>query len=454
MNQVTRLRNATLEAALHDVAARFTAANPRSLARHQAAAHHLPGGNTRSNMFYTPFPLTIVGGAGAELTDLDGHRYIDFLGEYTAGIFGHSHPAIRAAIIAALDAGINLGGPNRWEGELAALMCARFPSLEKVRFCNSGTEANLYAISTARAVTGRSQVMVFEGAYHGGVFAFASPSALNAPFPFVAAPYNDIDATHALVVRHAGELAAVVIEPMTGSGGGIAADRDFLLMLRQETDRHGIALIFDEVMTSRLSPGGLQANLGIVPDMTSFGKYLGGGLTFGAFGGSERMMRRYDPTAPDALIHSGTYNNNVLAMAAGVVALRDILTAEVLDALNARGDRLRERANAVIARHDVAMQVCGLGSINVVHFSRARLRRPTEVRNSPDLQALFHLEMLARGIFIARRGLSALSLPLADSDIDRFIEALDDFCGLHAGLLRDTARADGAAAMHDAGRTI
>jgi len=442
-------RNASIEAALADVTARYADANPRSAVRHQAAARHLPGGNTRTNMFYTPFPLTIVRGEGATLTDLDGHRYTDFLGEYTAGIFGHSDPKLRTAIVAALDEGINLGGPNRWEAELALLMCERFPSLDKVRFCNSGTEANLYAISTARAVTGRSHVLVFEGAYHGGVFAFAKPTPLNAPFPFVLAPYNDSEATRALIRRHAGELAAVVIEPVVGSGGGIQADRDFLQMLRDETRRHGIALIFDEVMTSRLSPGGMQARLGILPDLTSFGKYLGGGLTFGAFGGAEEMMRRYDPSASDALVHSGTYNNNVLAMAAGVVGLRDILTPEAVDALNARGDRLRDGANQVFERHDVAMRMCGLGSINVVHFARTAPRRPTEVQNSPDLQALFHLEMLGRGIYLARRGMSALSLPLTDRDVAACIEALDDFCGLFAPLLRGDA-ALVARALHPA----
>ncbi len=388
-------------------------------------------------MYFSPFPLGIARGEGARLYDLDGHAYVDFLGEYTAGIFGHSHPRIRAAIIEALDQGINLGGPNRWEAELGRLMCERFPSLDKVRFCNSGTEANIYAISTARAATGRTHILVFDGAYHGGVLSFVKPSPITAPFPFILAQYNDVEGTAALIARHRHELAAVLIEPMIGAGGGITADREFLTMLRDETRQHGIVLIFDEVMTSRLSPGGLQAKLGIIPDMTSFGKYLGGGLTFGAFGGRDAIMRRFDPSETDSFVHSGTYNNNTPTMAAGVTALSQVYTPMAADELNARGDRLRERMNAVFRRQEVAMQMLGQGSLNVIHVHGRPVRRPADVANDPKLQALFHLEMLERGIYLARRGLSALSLPLDDADVDRFIEEVDDFCAIYRPLLRD-----------------
>ncbi len=438
MDDAAPRRNTTVEGALRDAERRYTAANPKSLARHQAAAAHLPGGNTRTNMYFSPFPLTIARGEGAGLYDLDGHEYVDFLGEYTAGIFGHSHPRIRTAVIEALDAGINLGGPNRWEGELGRLMCERFPSLDKVRFCNSGTEANLYAISAARAATGRTHILVFDGAYHGGVLSFVKPDLpLTAPFPFVRAQYNDLEGTEALIRRHRGELAAVLIEPMIGSGGGISADREFLAMLREETRRHGIVLIFDEVMTSRLSPGGLQAKLGIIPDMTSFGKYLGGGLTFGAFGGCDAVMRRFDPSAPDSFVHSGTYNNNALTMAAGVAALGEIYTPAAADELNARGDRLRERTNAVFRRHGVAMQMLGQGSLNVIHVHGRPVRRPSDAVNDPNRQALFHLEMIERGIYLSRRGLSALCLAINDADVDRFVEAVDDYCAVYQPLLRD-----------------
>ena len=437
MSSGTARRNATIDGALVETEQRYASANPKSLARHLAAGKHLPGGNTRTNMYFSPFPVAITRGEGARLHDLDGHVYTDFLGEYTAGIFGHSHPRIRAAIDEALDGGLNLGGPNRWEAELGRLMCERFPSLEKVRFCNSGTEANLYAVTAARACTGRTHILVFDGSYHGGLLSFVSANQMLAPFPFVIGQYNDLEGCAALIARHRDELAAVLIEPMIGSGGGISADRTFLAMLREEAKRHGFVLIFDEVMTSRLAPGGLQAKLGITPDMTSFGKYLGGGMSFGAFGGADWIMSRFDPAASGSFVHSGTYNNNTLTMAAGVAGLRDVYTPEACADLNLRGDRLRDRLNATFQKRGVTMQMLGQGSLNVIHMHGRPLQRPTDVVNDPKRQALFHLEMLERGFFLSRRGLSALCLPLTDKDVDGFVEAVDDFCAIYRPLLLD-----------------
>ncbi|MEZ5773688.1 MAG: aminotransferase class III-fold pyridoxal phosphate-dependent enzyme [Hyphomicrobiaceae bacterium] len=368
-----RRGNADLTSAVKAAEERFKAENPKSRLRWTEAALSMPGGNTRTVLHYTPYPLAIARGEGAKLTDIDGHTYTDFLGEYTAGLYGHSNPVLKAAIDRAVEDGVVLGGPNRYEGELARLMCQRFPSLELVRFCNSGTEANLYAISAARMFTGRERVMVFEGAYHGGVFYFGQTKPpTNAPFPYVIASYNDIEGTLAAIERHAGELAAIVIEPMMGGGGAIAAETPFLEALRQAATKHGIVLIFDEVMTSRLAPGGLQEKLGVIPDMTSFGKYLGGGMTFGAFGGRRDIMRRFDPYEPDAVSHAGTFNNNVLTMAAGVAGLAEIYTPEVAVQLNRTGDRFRERLNAVIARYGAAMQVLGVGSISASISRRGR----------------------------------------------------------------------------------
>ena len=182
------------DAALAEAERAFAAANPESRARFDAARASFPGGNTRTILHYPPFPLTIARGVGARIWDVDGHEYIDFLGEYTAGLYGHSHPAIRAAIVEALEGGIVLGGPNEIEARLAALICARFPSLDRVRFCNSGTEANLLALGAARAVTARARVLAFEGAYHGSLLTFAGAgSLLNVPFDWLLAPYNDIE---------------------------------------------------------------------------------------------------------------------------------------------------------------------------------------------------------------------------------------------------------------------
>ena len=238
----------------------------------------MPGGNTRTILYFDPFPLCMLRGEGCHLFDADGHRYVDLLGEYTAGIFGHSHPVIRAAIVDALNGGISLSAHNAAENRLANLIRERYASMELVRFTNSGTEANLMAIATAIAFTGRRRILVFAGAYHGSVLKFGgAPSPINVPHDFLIAPYNDIETARTLLREHAGELAAVLVEPMLGSAGCIPGDPPFLSMLADESRAAGALLIFDEIQTSRLSAGGRQALLGIRPDLTTLGKYHGGG---------------------------------------------------------------------------------------------------------------------------------------------------------------------------------
>src|SRR5215831_11878273 len=224
----THPANIDIRGALAEAEELYRARNPRSLAQHREACEAMPGGNTRSAIHVDPFPLTMVRGEGARLWDLDGHVYVDFLSEFTAGIFGHEHPIIRRAIEQALEGGLNFGAHNATEARFAAAICARFPSIELVRFTNSGTEANLMAVSAARAITGRPKILVFTGGYHGGVFYFRGHgSALNAPFDFLLGQYNDLAAVEALVQPHRSELAAILIEPMQGTTGCIPADRPF-----------------------------------------------------------------------------------------------------------------------------------------------------------------------------------------------------------------------------------
>lgn len=434
------MRKISLGAAVADVEARYIRANPKSKARFEAAARNMPGGNTRTILHYDPFPVAITKGEGARLTDLDGHVYVDYLGEYTAGLYGHSEPAIVDAIREALASGLVLGGPNPYEALLAELMCRRFPAVELIRFCNSGTEANLMCLNLARAATGREAVMVFRGAYHGGFLSFTSGhSRVNAPFDYVMGEYNDPEGARRLIADNAGKLAAIIVEPMMGSGGCIPADSEFLAMLRTETQRHGIVLVFDEVMTSRLAPEGLHGALGLTPDLVSFGKYLGGGVTFGAFGGSRELMGLLDPTRKDGFMHSGTYNNNVLTMAAGIAGLEKVFTPERCEALNASGDKLRERLSAAIARHGAPMQVMGRGSMLCIHPQVAPIRRPSDHAGSPpEARKLLHLDMKLRGFYLAPRGFMSLSLPLTKADDDALVTAfegwLDDYSGALAQL--------------------
>ena len=435
----TTLANLTLDAALAEARERYVAANPRSLAAHVEAVAVMPGGNTRTVLFHAPFPLTMAHGEGCRLWDADGHDYVDLLGEYTAGLYGHSSPVIRAALDGALDGGWNLGGHGAMEARLARLIVDRFPSMDRVRFTNSGTEANLMAVATAVAATGRKRVMVFDGSYHGGVLYFGGGGTpINAPHAWVLGAYNDAPRALALARQHAADLACILVEPMLGSGGCIPAEPGFLQALRDAADETGAILVFDEVMTSRMSAGGQQARLGITPDMTTLGKYIGGGMSFGAFGGRRDLMDRYDPRRPDALPHAGTFNNNVLTMAAGVAGLTHLFTPAVADALFARGEALRARLNALCGGlpGGLPMQWTGLGSLLTVHFLRGPVRSPADAaRGNAELRELFFFDMLDRGFYIARRGMAALSLEVGGTELDGFCAAVADFMDARRPLL-------------------
>ena len=432
----TDLKNVDIDTALNEAKEAYVATNPKSLARYVEATAVMPGGNTRTVLHYAPFPLAMARAEGCRLWDADGHEFVDFLGEYTAGIYGHSHPVIRKAVDGALDKGINFGASNLTEARFARAVCDRF-GLDRIRFTNSGTEANLLAISLARIFTKRSKVLTFDGGYHGAMFGFAGGgSPINVPFDYVMAPYNDMEKTRALIAENAADLAVVILEPMMGSGGCIIADPDFLKMLREETTRVGALLIFDEVMTSRLSPGGLQAVRGVKPDLTTLGKYIGGGMSFGAFGGRGDIMDLFDPRRPDALPHAGTFNNNVLTMNAGLAGLTEVYTPEAAVALNARGDALRERLNAACRKADAPLQFTGIGSMIAVHTMRGPVRSPADAaKGDAKLKELFFFDMLAQGIWLARRGMMTLCLPIGDAECDKLVAAVEEFLSSRRSLL-------------------
>lgn len=427
-----------LDRALAEAVARYRARHPASARQLELAAEVLPGGNTRSVLFQAPFPLVMVRGQGCRLWDADGHEYLDALGEFTAGLYGHSATPIREAIVDALDGGLSLSSHTLREVELAREIAARFPSMELLRFTNSGTEANLLALAAAVAHTGRRKVLVFEGAYHGGVLSFGGgvSSPVNVPHDWLLAPYNDLQSVQAHVARDGNALAAILVEPMLGAGGCIPGTPDFLHGLRRLADDCGALLVFDEVMTSRLSLGGRQALLGIRPDLTTLGKYFGGGLSFGAFGGRREVMQRFDPKRADALGHAGTFNNNVLSMAAGLAGLRRLWTPAAVESLNLRGERLRERCHALFEARGLALQASGLGSLMTIHPTRRPLRSAADLAGcDARVRDLLYFALLERGVFVARRGMTALSLPFGDAEAEQFVAALDDALAAHAALL-------------------
>lgn len=395
----------------------YAEARPRSAAAHRRAREVLPGGNTRSVLHFEPFPFRVAGAEGCELVDIDGYRYVDFCGNYTAGLLGHSPPVVRAAITEALEGGWALGATHEREADLAELLCDRFSSLEMVRFTNSGTEANLMAIGTALHHTGRTGVGVFARGYHGGVLSFGDDGAshpLNVPHRFTVVPFDDLQGLDTLFADP--DLGCVLVEVVQGSGGCRPASLEFVAELRRRCDRHGTVLIFDEVMTSRLAPGGAQERYGVSPDMTTLGKYLGGGMTFGAFGGGREIMSSFDPASGGRLTQAGTFNNNVVSMAAALATLRHELEPDRLRELNERGDRTRLVLDDVFAAAGLPLHVTGMGSMLNIHAADDR-----------TLDLLFH-HLLSEGLYVARRGFVALSMAITDDALERLVASCRAWC--------------------------
>lgn len=428
----------TLEHALESARARYLAANPRSMAADEAAQRYMPGGNTRTVLHYEPFPLTMVSGEGAELVDLDGHCYVDFVGEFSAGLFGHSNETIKSAIRQALDDGVVMGAPTPRERELAGILCTRFPSIEKIRFCNSGTEANIMALTTARMATGREKLLAFHGAYHGGVIKFPTGNtAFNIPFDFLLAEYNDVEGAAEIIRRAGSELAAVIVEPILGAGGNIPGTREFLEMLRQATSKVGALLIFDEVKTARIGPAGIQGLLGITPDLTTLGKIIGGGLPIGAFGGREDLMALYNPRLPGTWKHAGTFNNNVCSMAAGCAAMGEVFTPKRAAEFLESSEAFRKSLNQMFAAKSVSMHCNGLGSMIAIHFSSKPIERTYQrTADSQSLSELMHMELLLDGVLICSRGDMFQSLPMNDAHLAKARDALERFVDRRRPLIR------------------
>ncbi|MGI9201275.1 MAG: aspartate aminotransferase family protein [Woeseiaceae bacterium] len=427
-----------LAAAIEDARSRYRSANPLSEAADKKAAQYLPGGNTRSVLHFEPFPLTMARGEGAELIDLDGHRYADFVGEFSAGLFGHSNEDIKAAIREAVDNGIVMGAPTNYERQLAALICDRFPAIEQLRFCNSGTEANLMALNTARVLTGRDKILAFNDAYHGGVIKFpGGASKINVPYDFVLADYNDVDATAQLIDEVGEQLACVIVEPILGAGGNIQGSREFLEMLRLKTEAIGALLILDEVKTARLGPSGMQGILDITPDLTTLGKIIGGGLPTGAFGGSAKVMATFDPRQPTSLAHAGTFNNNVCSMAAGCVAMGKVYTADVAAKFLQSTETFRHSLNELFASKSIPMYANGLGSMIALHFSSTPTQRPSDITaGCRSLRPLLHMELLLDGLYVCGRGDLFSSIAMDESHFGKARSGLEKFIDRHHSLIK------------------
>ncbi|HEY3775161.1 MAG TPA: aminotransferase class III-fold pyridoxal phosphate-dependent enzyme [Solirubrobacteraceae bacterium] len=374
---------------------------------HERALAALPGGNTRTTVFVPPRPPYAVRGEGCELIDSDGRRVLDLLNNYTALVHGHARAELVEAAVDAVRGGSCFGLPTEHEIELAERLRARIPSAERWRFANSGTEAVMMAIRLARAATGRSAVLRFQGAYHGSYDAAMQPPARGVPASVeeevVTVEVGDRDGLEEALAEYGPRLACVLFDAMPNRAGLRPATPEFARALREQTRRYGVLLVQDEVITLRLSFGGLQERYGIEPDITTVGKLVGGGFPIGGVGGREELMSLFDPRRPDAIGHGGTFNANPVSMRAGAVSL-DLLTAEEIARINALGNRLRE------SLAERGWDVSGDGSLLKVR--------------APDQEGLWW-SLYAEGVLIAAQGLIAISTAMDETSIDRALAAFD-----------------------------
>ena len=425
----------------------YQAKTARSRALHEEAVRVMPGGNSRTTTFFDPYPFYLVRGDGARMWDADGVERLDFNGNYTSLILGHAPAPVIRAVQEAAAAGLSFPGPTEREIRLAEALTRRIPSLETVRFTNSGTEATMNAVRAARAFTGRAKIAKFEGAYHGThdwvlVSVAPDPSAAGnrrRPKPVLSSsgipkeigkqvivlPWNDAEACAKIIAKEAANLAAVLVDPLLGIGGILPPVDGFLGQLRRATEQHGIVLILDEVISFRVAPGGAQERYGIRPDLTTLGKIIGGGLPVGAFGGRADIMGAYDPRKGGARIsHGGTFNANPLTMAAGLATLA-ALTPEAYARLDALGERLRAGVTALMRKRKLKAQVSGVGSLFCLHWTGKRLIDYRSSRPADPAEPLrVFMGLLNEGIVLSQRGMGACSLAMTEADIDRFSEAL------------------------------
>ena len=414
--------------ALRQVSKEYLARNPRSMDMADRAAVVLPGGTTRTTTFFAPFPPVLAGGAGCEIVDLDGNRRVDYLNNYTSLILGHAHPKVLAEAMSVAGRGTAFSSPTEHEVRLAEVLVERVASVDQVRFTNSGTEATMAALRLARAFTGRPMVARFEGGYHGTHDYSATPGpGIPGRINHLVAtlPFNDVSGCEARLSEIGDSLAAVIVEPVLGAGGVVAADQDFLHFLRGMTSRAGTLLVFDEIISFRLGYGGAQASYGVSPDLTTFGKIIGGGFPIGAFGGREDVMALLHPT-DGSIRWGGTFNGNPVSAAAGIETL-EALTPAVIDELNQRGRRLTDRLNKVLEASPVPAQVTGVGSLFNIHATDEEITDNHAVgRADPELMELLHLGLMNRGYFLAPRGMGCLSTAMTSADLDGLAESVED----------------------------
>lgn len=408
------------------------------------AQEYLPGGDSRSTIYYSPYPLFFSRGEGCWLFDADGNRFLDFTSNHTIMILGYGNPEVKQALTEQLDLGTCFPGLTEPQIRLAQLICERIPSIEQVRFTNSGTEATMNGIRAARAFTGRPKIVKAEGAFHGTHDVMevsiapnpqqAGPQPEPVPVPHVEGipetvfddviimPFNDPDGARRIIERHAEDVAAVIVEPVMGSAGMIPATEEYLRTVQEATSKIGALLIFDEVITFRLAPGGAQEYYGVIPDITCLGKMIGGGFPLGAFGGRADVMALFDPSVSSPTIHhGGSYNGNPMSLVAGAVTLEQ-LTPEAYRKLSYLGDKLRSGLEELFLDVEIPAQITGLGSLFGIHLTAEPVNNYRDAQRADrDLRHQIFLGLLNEGIAMDPRGAGCLSLAITETEVDTFL---------------------------------
>ena len=423
---------------------RYQAARPRSKELQNEAARYLPGGSSRGAAYFDPYPFFVERAEGQHVYDVDGNRYLDFMLNATTYVLGHANPQVVEAVQEQAGRGFSHSTPTEAQVLLAKMLCDRVPSVEKIRFTNSGTEGTLNAIRAARAFTGKHKIAKFEGGYHGnheyvsvsvnpplGRLDPSGPTAIP-EWPgqppsiledVVVLPYNDLEASERIVHAHKNELACVIMEPVSSNFGYVPARPEFLRGIRDLTTELGVVLVFDEVQSFRLSTGGAQELFGVTPDITAFGKSIGGGLPVGAWGGREDLMALFDPTHGPVISHSGTFNGNAMTMVAGEATLAQ-LTPEVYRRMNSLGDTLREKLGAVFAELEVEARVTGIGSLFGTHFTSKEVTDYRSfVRSDQKMRRGLFTGLLNEGVLLQAKSFGALSALTTEAEIDTLVDA-------------------------------
>ena len=425
---------------------RYQLRTPRARKLNQEAKGSLPGGSSRGTAYFDPYPIFADYGRGHYLYDVDGNAYLDFMINATSLIMGHAHPGIVKALQEQAARGTAFSAPTELQTRLASILCDRIPSVEQVRFTNSGTEGTLMAIRAARAYTGRHKIAKFEGGYHGSheyaaVSVRPPASALHPDGPtaipehpgqppsvaegVVTLPYNNLEESQRILEAHAHELACVIMEPIASALGYLPAEPEFLRGIREVTHDLGLLLIFDEVQSFRAAPGGAQEAYNVAPDMTCLGKIIGGGMPVGAFGGREDIMALFDPSVGGATVaHAGTFNANPMTLAAGTVVM-EAMTPEVYQRLNGLGEALRAKLQAVFDELEVPCQITGTASFFGMHITSEPVTDyRSSLRSDKSMRHALFMGLVNEGVLLQESCAGALNSLTTEAEVDALVDAV------------------------------